>query len=116
MYEVIRTSVLSIDVVNASVTGINEDLASTPWISCYPNPARNYTIFNYSLPGNGHVLLTINNLAGKQIRVLVDEQQAAGAHLLKVETNDLAKGYYSGVLRLRANGSEMIKVIKLINN
>lgn len=116
LYNVISDAILSIDVVNASVTGISEDPSATTWFNCYPNPSKDYTIFNYSLPVNGHVNLTINNLSGKQIKVLVDEYQVSGAHMLKVETTDLAAGMYSGVLRFQLQGSEVVKVIKLINN
>ncbi len=46
----------------------------------YPNPFNPETTIEYSLPKNGQVRLTVYNIIGQQVRVLVDEKQKTGAH------------------------------------
>jgi len=46
----------------------------------YPNPFNPVTNINYLLPRSGKVELTIYNMLGKQVRVLIDRNQNAGSH------------------------------------
>ena len=47
-----------------------------PW----PNPAREVIGFGYSLPSASGVQLSVHDVAGRTVAVLVDEQQPAGGH------------------------------------
>lgn len=116
-YEVIGHAVLSAEVVEAAVNGIDEQgRENNVWFSCYPNPSQNYTIFTYSLPADGHVTLSLNNLMGKQAGLIVNEYQAAGNHMIRFNTGEMAAGIYSAVLRINSEGSEIVRTIKVINN
>ena len=44
----------------------------------YPNPFNPDTKISYALPNDCHVKMTIYNLLGQKIKVLVDEHQTAG--------------------------------------
>ncbi len=46
----------------------------------YPNPFNPGTTFQYTLSARSHVHLTIYKLQGREIRRLVKNEQAAGAH------------------------------------
>jgi len=43
-----------------------------------PNPTRGPTVLSYSLPQSGHVRLALYDVAGRQVRLLVDGERQAG--------------------------------------
>ncbi|MDZ7315892.1 MAG: T9SS type A sorting domain-containing protein [candidate division KSB1 bacterium] len=46
----------------------------------YPNPFNSTTVIPYRLLENGAVRIEINDLLGRRIRRLIDEEQTAGEH------------------------------------
>jgi hypothetical protein len=46
----------------------------------YPNPRNPTTTIHFQLSDSRHVTLTIFNLMGQKVRVLLDEYRQAGAH------------------------------------
>lgn len=46
----------------------------------YPNPFNPKTVISYVIPARGEVHLTVYDLLGREIAVLVDETQKAGSH------------------------------------
>jgi len=46
----------------------------------YPNPFNPSTVIEYALPKGAHVQLTVYNLLGETVRVLIDNQMSAGNH------------------------------------
>ncbi|MCJ7578359.1 MAG: S8 family serine peptidase [candidate division Zixibacteria bacterium] len=81
----------------------------------YPNPFNPETDISYTLPQDCHVQLTIYNMLGQQVKVLVDEQQIAGFKTVHWDGrdesgNELASGIY--FYRLQTGGySEVRKMI-----
>lgn len=59
-----------------------------------PNPFNNTTQINYVLPADGTVKLELLDVVGKQIAVLEDGQQTAGAHNYTFSGNSLPGGVY----------------------
>ena len=45
----------------------------------YPNPFNPLTTLSYDLPENGHVSITIFDIAGKRVKTLVNTYQLAGS-------------------------------------
>ena len=74
-----RTAGLTFDLA----TAIGDEPASIPTVVAleqnYPNPFNPSTSIRYALPGETHVALTVYNLVGEQVAVLVDERQQAGS-------------------------------------
>ena len=60
----------------------------------YPNPFRQETAIQYTIPEDMHVLVTITNSVGKEIQRIVDVQQTAGQYRYTFEARDLADGIY----------------------
>jgi len=71
----------------------------------YPNPANPSTVIRFALPHASHVVLTLHNLIGNQVSVLLDEVRPAGTHDIRVNLSILASGVY--VCHLRTNAGSM---------
>ena len=63
----------------------------------YPNPFNPSTTIKYSIPVAGKVTLTLYNLLGSEVSVLVNEQQEAGNHSVQFSTEDLGANLGSGI-------------------
>jgi photosystem II stability/assembly factor-like uncharacterized protein len=82
---------------NGGITSVVEsNLAPiTFWLGQnYPNPFNPSTVIRYALPTSSQVVLTLYNTLGQRIRTLVDSQQAAGYHTIKLNADDLPSGVY----------------------
>lgn len=60
----------------------------------YPNPFNPTTTISYSIPTQTNVKLTIYDILGKEIEVLVDEQKAAGRYDIQFDGGSLTSGVY----------------------
>ncbi|MEW6507238.1 MAG: T9SS type A sorting domain-containing protein [Bacteroidota bacterium] len=82
----------------------------------YPNPFNGTTNIQYSLPANTkeNVRLLIYDLLGRQIRILVDEEQKSGTYNVTWNgTDDLGKPCASGIYfyRIKTNTFQDVKKI-----
>jgi hypothetical protein len=59
-----------------------------------PNPFGFSTEIAFQLPGAGHVKLAVYDIAGREVRVLVDRAMPAGRHAVEWRPDDLARGVY----------------------
>ena len=60
----------------------------------YPNPFRQMATIAYRLPAPGHVRLTVYDVLGRELAVLVDERQSAGSHSAKLDASSWPSGVY----------------------
>jgi len=60
----------------------------------HPNPFREATTIRYSLPQAMHVRLTVYDVLGREVAVLVDRRQEAGAYDVDFEAGELPAGVY----------------------
>ena len=60
--------------------------------SNYPNPFNPSAQISYALPEASRVRLTINDVTGRQVSSLVNQEQEAGRHTVQFEAGDLASG------------------------
>lgn len=60
----------------------------------YPNPFNPRTIISYRLVAGSPVKLTVYNILGEQVAVLVSEKQAAGSHQVVWDAGMFASGLY----------------------
>lgn len=73
-----------LDALQILITGVEAPSPRLPAIFLlrqnYPNPFNPTTTIRYQLPQAGRVVLTIYNLFGQPLRVLVNQGQSAGEH------------------------------------
>ena len=60
----------------------------------YPNPARSRTTIPFSLPESGAVRLTIYDMIGRRVVVVVDDVHTAGTYEVELNTERLPSGLY----------------------
>lgn len=65
----------------------------------YPNPFVDKTTLEYTLKERGHVSLIVYDLLGREVKKVVDEEQAPGQYSVTLDGADFAAGYY--VTRLK---------------
>ena len=81
----------------------------------YPNPFNPETEISYSLPEHSQVRLTIYNLRGQKVRVLVDEYQTAGQKTVHWDgTDEEGNKVSSGVYLYRIKAGEYTETKKMI--
>jgi len=65
----------------------------------YPNPFNATTVISWQLAVGNWVKLSVYDLAGREVAVLVNEHQAAGHHQIKFNASNLASGGYFYLLK-----------------
>ena len=66
----------------------------------FPNPFNPSTEIQYQIPEQARVTLTVYDITGRQVEVLVDETQSAGTHAVRFDASALSSGTY--IYRLQA--------------
>ncbi|HSQ75092.1 MAG TPA: choice-of-anchor D domain-containing protein, partial [Bacteroidota bacterium] len=69
----------------------------------YPNPFNASTAIRYGLPGLSAVRLSVFDLLGREVTVLVNERREAGVHEVRFDAGNFASGVY--FCRLTATGA-----------
>lgn len=60
----------------------------------YPNPWNPSTAIRYRVAAEGRVNLRLYDALGREVRVLVDERQQAGEHVVELDGSGLGSGVY----------------------
>jgi len=66
----------------------------------YPNPFNGQTLISFQTAASGRVVLSVFDVLGRQVRVLVDETRPAGSYTERFDASGLPTGQY--FLRLTA--------------
>jgi Secretion system C-terminal sorting domain len=77
----------------------------------YPNPFNPSTKISYSIPEAGYVKLSVYNVVGEEVAVLVDKQVDAGFYEVNFDAKNLPSGAY--IYKLQANNSFEVKKMLL---
>ncbi len=66
----------------------------------YPNPFNPTTQIEFSIPEQSHVTLSVYNILGQQVEMLVNETYSQGSYTVEFDASDLPSGNY--IYRLEA--------------
>lgn len=69
----------------------------------YPNPFNPSTKIQFSIPQAGNVKLTVYNLLGQEVAVLVNDHLNSGLHEVEFNAENLSSGMY--IYRLESSGN-----------
>ncbi len=78
----------------------------------YPNPFNPSTSINYSVPNSSNVRLSVFDLCGKEVAVLVDGYIKAGNHSVSFSAENLSSGVY--YYKIAADGFSQTRKMILI--
>jgi len=91
--------------INTGATGVsqgNNIVKSFKLYQNYPNPFNPATVIKYDLPGISNVTISVFNVIGQRVAVLLNGVQSAGAHSIVWNAQDFASGVY--FYRIKAAG------------
>lgn len=78
----------------------------------YPNPFNPRTTIEYDLKSAGHVRLTVFDVLGREVRVLVDGFASAGQHTASLDASNLETGTY--LYRLETAGGAQTRAMQVV--
>ncbi|MFZ1517601.1 MAG: T9SS type A sorting domain-containing protein [Ignavibacteriaceae bacterium] len=78
----------------------------------YPNPFNPSTTIKFSLPEAAKIKITVFNLLGQEIAVLVDELKESGVHSVEFDASHLNSGIY--IYRIESNSFIQTRKMTLI--
>ncbi|MBX2821342.1 MAG: T9SS type A sorting domain-containing protein [Rhodothermaceae bacterium] len=78
----------------------------------FPNPFTNRTTLQYTLDAHAPVRLSVYDLLGREIEVLVDRTEPAGTHTIQFDGSHLPAGIYYA--RLESANSQLTKKLVLV--
>ena len=81
----------------------------------YPNPFNPSTTIRFNLESGGHALLAVYDVAGRLVRMLIDDVAEAGPHDVTWDGKDNAgRGIASGVYFYRLQAGEFTETRKMV--
>jgi hypothetical protein len=67
----------------------------------YPNPFNGQTIIQYSIPESDYINITIYDILGKEVDVILSDYQESGTHCIKWVAENLTSGIYFAVIKYK---------------
>lgn len=81
-------------------------------LPAYPNPFNPSTNITFQLPETDHVKISVYDLNGREVSVLVDRVFTAGTHQLKLNASDVSSGTY--IVRMQSGVNIKTQTLTLI--
>ena len=101
--------------VNSTVVGVTEE-ENVPTeytlMQNYPNPFNPSTSIKFGIPNESHVKLTVFNILGQEVAVLVDREMSAGYHKVNFNASKLNTGMY--MYKIEASNFVSVKKMLLV--
>lgn len=96
--------------------GVEDMVNATSSLTNYPNPFNSSTTISYTLNANSNVTLSVYDVTGSLVSVLVSQYQSSGEHTViwngtSSAGNSLNQGIYFGRLDIANGKSQNIKIL-----
>lgn len=78
----------------------------------FPNPFNPNTSIKFNLPESGNVKLTVFNVLGQEVAVLINGMTEAGSHVVNFDAAGLNSGIY--IYRIEADGFNEVRKMTLL--
>ncbi len=78
----------------------------------YPNPFNPSTVISFGLKNASNVKLSVYDMSGRELAILVDQNLMPGNHSFKWDASALSSGTY--FYRLNVNGEQLVKQMQLV--
>ncbi len=78
----------------------------------YPNPFNPSTVISFGLKNASNVKLSVYDMSGRELAVLVNQNLMPGDHSFKWDASALASGTY--FYRLNVNGEQLVRQMQLV--
>jgi len=94
------------------ITGVADPVSPRHAMVCeaYPNPFNPSTTIRYEVPESGEVRLSVHDMLGREVSLLVNERVEAGTYEVKFD----GSGYASGVYFCRLTAGSLAQIRKLL--
>ncbi len=106
-----HTIVTTTQIIKASttITGVDEEEMPTEFTLSqnYPNPFNPTTTIRFGIPSESNVKLTVFNILGQEVAVLVNKQMSSGFHTVNFDASKLNTGMY--IYRIEAGSFVSVK-------
>lgn len=105
---VFRFKNLAVGVKNPNHRPVDFELAQN-----YPNPFNPSTLVSFTLPSPSYVKLTVTDLLGREVAVLIDGDRAAGKHVEVFNAAGLPSGiYFYSIITPEATVTKKMMLLK----
>jgi len=78
----------------------------------FPNPFNSSTLIRFDLPNRANVLLSVHDLAGREVAMLATGEISAGTHSVRWDAGNFASGIY--LVRLKTPGFTKVNKMTLV--
>jgi hypothetical protein len=95
-----------------ALTGIEDNYSSTEAV-CYPNPVKSTATLHLNLGSGGHCEIALLDTSGKFIKMLADENMAAGEQYIHIDLSELPDGLYIYRVKMNSRQSASGKIMKV---
>ena len=82
------------------------------FISAYPNPVAGNTTFEYAVPQNGFVNVSLFDAIGNHVSTIVSEDQDAGTYHIDFDASELSSGTY--IIKLTSGENSTVRTITVV--
>lgn len=112
---VLAASTSAILTASSTITGVEDEFSGIPTnyvlMQNYPNPFNPSTLIRFGLPSDSHVRLSVFNILGQEVAVLLDRTMTAGFHKVNFDASNMTSGLY--IYRIQADNFVQVRKMML---
>ena len=102
---------LVLNVIKSVVTNVTKDIPIGLKFITYPNPFNHFLNIEYTIPNQTNVRLTVYDLYGRIIQILVNEKQEPDKYSIQWDSSNQSVGMY--IIKLQIGDEQIIKKVIL---